>query len=85
MVFSTFQPPILSSDPPHLHEDVVSKTWMVQWSVTGYRAAEQTPTATPLSLELDCGTSYQSISQFYRPQSHSGKDWLASNSNIELS
>ncbi|KAH3694869.1 hypothetical protein DPMN_082310 [Dreissena polymorpha] len=34
MVFWTFQPPILSSDPSHLQEDVVSKTWMVQWSVT---------------------------------------------------
>ncbi|KAH3889495.1 hypothetical protein DPMN_013552 [Dreissena polymorpha] len=86
MVVSTFQPPTLSGDPSHLQEDVVSKTWMVQWSVTGYPNAEQTPTATPsLSLELDCGTSYQSTSQFYRPQSHSGKDWPASNSNIELS
>ncbi|KAH3889579.1 hypothetical protein DPMN_013638 [Dreissena polymorpha] len=62
------------------------KTWMVQWSVTGYHTAEQTPTGTPsASLALECRTSYQCTSQFYRPQSHSGKDWPASNSNIEFS
>ncbi|KAH3704568.1 hypothetical protein DPMN_079625 [Dreissena polymorpha] len=46
----------------------------------------RTPTVTSCSsLGLDCGTSYQSTSQFYRPQSHSGNDWPASNSNIQLS
>ncbi|KAH3795055.1 hypothetical protein DPMN_148600 [Dreissena polymorpha] len=59
---------------------------MVQWSVTGYHTAEQTPTVThPSSQEFDWGTSYQSTSQFYRTQSNSRKNWPASNSKIEHS
>ncbi|KAH3720071.1 hypothetical protein DPMN_062991 [Dreissena polymorpha] len=51
---------------------------MVQWSLTVYHTAEQTPTVTPSSSpDLDCGISYQSTSQFHRPHSHSVKDCMA--------
>ncbi|KAH3872260.1 hypothetical protein DPMN_035475 [Dreissena polymorpha] len=46
--------------------------------ITGYHTAERTPTVTPSSsLELDCGTSYQSTSQSVLQTPESFRDGLA--------